>query len=139
MAKKAKRRGRPPGSKNKKVGRPSGKANGSVTSMSFDDLKAYIADLQGILASKIQEQRTSLERQLADLGDYVGAKVGGKRRGRPPGVKTAKAGTRAKPAPKYQSKKDKSQKWSGRGMTPVWMRDEMKGTKLTKDSFLISK
>jgi hypothetical protein len=25
----------------------------------------------------------------------------------------------------------------GRGMTPVWMREEMKGTKLTKDSFLI--
>jgi len=23
------------------------------------------------------------------------------------------------------------------GMTPVWMREEMKGTKLTKDSFLI--
>jgi len=30
-----------------------------------------------------------------------------------------------------------SLKWTGRGMTPVWMRDEMKGTKLTKDSFLI--
>jgi DNA-binding protein H-NS len=28
-------------------------------------------------------------------------------------------------------------KWSGRGMTPIWMRDEMKGTKLKKDDFLI--
>jgi len=28
-------------------------------------------------------------------------------------------------------------KWSGRGMTPVWMREEMRDTKLTKDDFLI--
>ena len=27
--------------------------------------------------------------------------------------------------------------WSGRGVTPVWMREEMKGTKLKKDDFLI--
>ena len=44
---------------------------------------------------------------------------------------------RAKPKPKYQSQKNKSLKWTGRGVSPVWMRDEMKGTKLTKDSFLI--
>jgi len=49
---------------------------------------------------------------------------------------------RAKPKPKYQSpryqsKKNKNLKWTGRGMLPTWMREEMKGTKLTKDSFLI--
>ena len=44
---------------------------------------------------------------------------------------------RAKPQPKYQSKKSKGLKWTGRGMLPTWMREEMKGTKLTKDDFLI--
>jgi len=44
---------------------------------------------------------------------------------------------RRKPAPKYQSKKNKSLKWTGRGMLPVWMREEMKGTKLTKQDFAI--
>jgi hypothetical protein len=44
---------------------------------------------------------------------------------------------RAKPKPKYQSKKTRGLKWTGRGMLPSWMREEMKGTKLTKDSFLI--
>jgi DNA-binding protein H-NS len=39
--------------------------------------------------------------------------------------------------PKYQSKKDPKLKWSGRGATPVWMRNEMKGTKLKKENFLI--
>src|SRR6185503_6146511 len=38
-----------------------------------------------------------------------------------------KTGRRAKPKPKYQSKKNKSLKWTGRGVTPVWMREEMKG------------
>jgi DNA-binding protein H-NS len=52
-------------------------------------------------------------------------------------VTLGKTGKRAKALSKYQSKKDPKTKWSGRGMTPIWMREEMKGTKLTKDSFLI--
>ena len=48
-----------------------------------------------------------------------------------------RTGKRAKAKPKYQSKKNESLKWSGRGVTPVWMREEMKGTKLKKDDFLI--
>ena len=28
-------------------------------------------------------------------------------------------------------------KWSGRGMLPIWMREEMRGTKLTKEDFAI--
>jgi DNA-binding protein H-NS len=43
----------------------------------------------------------------------------------------------AKARPKHQSKKKPSMTWSGRGMLPVWMREEMKGTKLKKDDFLI--
>jgi DNA-binding protein H-NS len=44
---------------------------------------------------------------------------------------------RAPAKPKYQSKKHKRLKWSGRGLMPIWMREEMKGTKLTKDDFSI--
>jgi DNA-binding protein H-NS len=74
-----------------------------------------------------------LEAQIAALG--VSTKRGN-------GLAKAKAkngrkGIRAKAKPKYQSKKNKSVKWSGRGMTPIWMREEMKGTKLKKDDFLI--
>ena len=36
------------------------------------------------------------------------------------------------------SRKNPKTVWSGR-MTPVWMRAEMKGTKLKKDDFLIEK
>ena len=129
MAKKAKRRGRPPGSKNKKtIGK-------SVAKMDVMQLRAYIDDLQGTLAKKVSEQRAYFEGQLSKLGGYVSKRTSA-------AVKAVKSGDgrtgqRAKPKPKYQSKKNKSLKWTGRGMTPVWMREEMKGTKLTKDDFLI--
>lgn len=127
MAKK--RRGRPPGSKNKKsIGK-------SVATMDVVQLRAHIDDLQGVLAKKVNEQRSFFERQLAELGDYVSKKATAAYKAVAP---NGKAGKRAKAKPKYQSKKDKSVKWSGRGMTPVWMREEMKGTKLKKDDFLIS-
>ena len=127
MARKAKRRGRPPGSKNKKsLGK-------SVATMDVIQLRAYIDDLQSTLAKKVSAQRSYFEDQLSQLG--VSKKTTA-------AVKTVtpangRSGQRAKPKPKYQSKKNKSLKWTGRGMTPVWMREEMKGTKLTKDSFLI--
>jgi DNA-binding protein H-NS len=126
MAKKAKRRGRPPGSKS--IGK-------SVATMDIGQLRAHIDSLQNVLAKKVREQRAYFEGQLSQLGGY-GSKT------RSAAVKAVaprngRAGKRAKPRPKYQSKKNKSLKWTGRGMTPVWMRDEMKGTKLTKDSFLI--
>ena len=130
MAKKAKRRGRPPGSKNKsKVTKGLGK---SVSTMDVAQLRAHIDELQGVLSKKVSEQRAYFEDQLSKLGGYVSKKTSA-------AVKavTPRTGKRAKAKPKYQSRKDKSVKWSGRGMTPIWMREEMKGTKLKKDDFLI--
>jgi DNA-binding protein H-NS len=131
MAKKA-RRGRPPGSKNKK----SVKANGSITKMDVGQLRSYIDSLQSVLAKKVNEQRAYFEHQLAQLGGYVSKKTSAAVKAVTPGK--GRTGKRAKALPKYQSKKDRSVKWSGRGMTPVWMREEMKSTKLKKEDFLIS-
>ena len=128
MAKKAKPRGRPPGSKNKKsIGK-------SVATMDIGQLRAHIDSLQNVLAKKVREQRAYFEGQLSELGGYVSKRATAAGKAVTPNGRTGKRG---KAKPKYQSKRDKSVKWSGRGMTPVWMRDEMKGTKLTKDSFLI--
>jgi DNA-binding protein H-NS len=139
MAKKAKRRGRPPGSKNKVKGvrAPKGIAK-SFAKMEVTQLRGLIDDLEGLLSRKIQAQRSILEGHLAELQGYVSQRAAGVVRTvmRVPKADVRK-GVRAKPEPKYQSKKDRSLRWSGRGMLPVWMREEMKGTKLTKDSFLI--
>ena len=123
MAKKAKRRGRPPGAKKTSIGK-------SVATMDIGQLRAHIDTLQNVLAKKVSEQRAYLEGQLSQLGGYVPKKAIAAAKAITP--RTAK---RAKVKPKYQRKK--TLKWSGRGMLPVWMRDEMKGTGLTKESFLI--
>ena len=102
--------------------------------MDVGQLRDYIGSLKSALVEKIQRQKDALEGQLAELQGYVSPKAAGV-------VRTVKrvprTGKRAKAKPKYQSKKNKSLKWSGRGVTPVWMREEMKGTKLKKDDFLI--
>ena len=40
--------------------------------------------------------------------------------------------------PRYRSKEDPTVTWSGRGVLPKWMREEMEGTSLTKEDFRIS-
>jgi DNA-binding protein H-NS len=121
MAKKAKRRGRPPGAK-------------SPDKMDVGQLRQYIDKLQGVLSKKVSEQRAYFEEKLSELIG-LGAP---KKRGRPPGSTGPKRkGTRRKASPKYRSRKDSKVVWSGRGVTPVWMREEMKGTRLKKDDFLI--
>jgi DNA-binding protein H-NS len=129
MAKKAKRRGRPPGSK-------------SPDKMDVGQLQQHIDRLNGLLKKKVSEQRAYFEGKLSELSGYASAKasrvmsaMGGGGRGGGGGRK----GTRRKAIPKYRSRKNPKTVWSGRGMTPVWMRDEMKGTKLKKDDFLIQK
>jgi DNA-binding protein H-NS len=132
MAKKAKRRGRPPGSKNKKKSVKGLTKN--FAKMEVGQLRNYIGELEQVLAAKIQQQREFLEGQLAGLQIYASNKAAAAVR---TVMRVPRAGKRKKPAPKYQSKKDKSLKWTGRGMLPTWMRQEMKGTKLTKEDFAI--
>ena len=135
MAKKAKRRGRPPGSKNKNSAGKAGKSIArSVSKMDVGQLRSYIDNLEKVFAAKLQQRREILEGHLSELQGYVSSKAA-------KAVRTVmmvpRKGKRAKAKPKYQSKKNRSVKWSGRGMLPVWMREEMKGTKLTKQDFAI--
>lgn len=135
MAKKAKRRGRPPGSKNKKkVGKSVGKLTKNFAKLEVGQLRSYISNLEDMLAAKVKQQREYLQGQLDSLQIYASNKAAVAVRTL---MRVPKTGKRAKPKPKYQSKKNKSMKWTGRGMLPIWMREEMKGTKLTKENFLI--
>jgi DNA-binding protein H-NS len=129
MAKKAKRRGRPPGSK-------------SPDKMDVGQLQQYIDRLNGVLKNKVSEQRAYFEEKLSELSGFASAKasrVMSAMGGGGGGVRKGRKGTRRKATPKYRSRKNPKILWSGRGMTPVWMREEMKGTKLKKDDFLIQK
>ena len=123
MAKKAKRRGRPPGAK-------------SPDKMDIGQLRQYIEKMENLLKKKVGEQRSYFEEKLSELSGYASSKAARIVRAvSGPGKKQ----TRRKATPKYRSRKNSKIVWSGRGVTPVWMREEMKGTKLKKDDFLIAK
>jgi DNA-binding protein H-NS len=47
--------------------------------------------------------------------------------------------TRAKPTPKYRSKKYRKIVWTSRGSATRWMKEEMKDLKMKKDDFLIGR
>lgn len=99
-------------------------AKKSYASMSVDALFNLRDEISEVLSSRAAD----LQRQLAKL---TGS---GAKRGRP-----AKSRGRngRKVAPQFRSKKDPKLVWSGRGGMPRWMKAEMKGTKLTKESFRI--
>ena len=104
MAKKAKRRGRPPGSKNKSALAKVGKLAKSVSKMDVRQLRDYIAGLESALAAKVQQQREFLEAQLAGLRIYADNKAGAAVRAV---MRVPNTRKRAKAKPKYQSKKNK--------------------------------
>lgn len=91
-----------------------------IRSLNVEQLLALRHQIEEVLAAK----RTELERQLRSIG------------GEPKGIKS-QAGVKIPPA--YRSRKDPKLQWSGRGAIPRWMRDEMKGTKLTKHDFRIAR
>jgi DNA-binding protein H-NS len=41
--------------------------------------------------------------------------------------------------PRYRSRRDPEKVWTGRGQLPRWMREEMAGTKLTREDFRIAR
>ncbi len=81
--------------------------------------------LRAEIDDQLAQRRTLLQKQLDRLEQNASRSRKAKTKGQ-------------KIAPKYRSRKDPSLTWAGRGATPLWMREEMKGTKLKKDAFLIT-
>jgi DNA-binding protein H-NS len=101
----------------------------SLTTMSIEAL----LELRDSISTTLSDRAADLQKQLSRLtGTDVGN--GAKRKpGRPKGSKLKGR----KVAAKYRSKKDPKLTWAGRGATPRWMKEEMKGGKLKKEAFLI--
>jgi DNA-binding protein H-NS len=97
-----------------------------IASMSIEALFKLRDEVTEAISSRAAELRKQLE-QLTGI----------KPRGRKPEPKGKNGRKGRRVAPQFRSKKDPKQVWSGRGATPRWMRAEMKGNKLTKESFRI--
>jgi hypothetical protein len=82
------------------------------------DVSALI-ELRGKIDALLAGKRKELEAQLAAFNASTGGNGRIGSMAKTAKASNGKAGRRAKAAPKYQSKKDKSVKWSGRGMTPI--------------------
>jgi DNA-binding protein H-NS len=102
-----------------------------LASMSVEALLKMRDEIGEILSRRADE----LKRQLSALTG-----TGPTRRARGAGRKGRRRKSSLKGrkvAPQFRSKKDPRITWSGRGATPRWMKEEMKGTKLKKESFRI--
>jgi len=111
----------------------------NVNAMSFSELAALRDQINRALSSRIDTERSELQKRLAALDEIGGAPDGGiRRRGRPPGStgnrRGAKPGTRVKP--KYRG--PNGELWSGRGNAPRWLASLEKAGK-KRESYLIAK
>ena len=118
--------------KKSKKSKNSRKSSQVLAAMSVDALLKLRDEVRAILSSRA----AGLQQQLARLGVSDGI-AGGKRRGRPPGRRSALKGRKV--VPKFRSKKNPKLTWSGRGAMAGWMKEEMKGTKLKKEDFRIAR
>ena len=98
-----------------------------LASMSVDTLLKMRDEIGEILSRRTDD----LKRQLSALTGMGKARQVRRKTGKRKTLKGRKV------AAQFRSKKDPKQTWSGRGATPRWMKAEMKGTKLTKESFRI--
>ena len=89
----------------------------ALESMSLDELWNLHEQVTSTLARRIAEQKAELEERLRRLAinDTIGAD-----KPRPPYPKVL---------PKYQNPKNPTQKWSGRGKQPHWVRTQLKAGK----------
>ncbi len=97
-----------------------------LSKLSIEELNALINAAIDRREELVQEKRSELMRQLAEL-DAVG---------KPSKAATASS-KRASPQPKYRSKENPESTWVGRGGTPRWLKTEMSKTGEPLEAFLI--
>jgi DNA-binding protein H-NS len=105
--------------------------------MKADELKKLDTDGLLELRDRIDEVLTYRRRQLEAQLERIAGRAAAS--GASGGDSQTYSQPKLRILPRYRSKKDPSVTWSGRGMLPKWMREEMKGTKLTKEDFRISR
>ena len=91
--------------------------------LSLEEMGSALETLRGIHQEAVDAKRADLMAQLEALGGI-------------PSSSKASSDGRAKPAPKYRSKKDRTLTWSGRGQMAAWLVQEMQETGKPKEFFL---
>ncbi|HZP21746.1 MAG TPA: H-NS histone family protein [Bauldia sp.] len=97
----------------------------NLNAMTVPELVSLRDQINSALSKKIEAERAELQKRMDELSNLHGHAANGptppKRRGRPPGVASAKRSPIAgkKVAPKYRG--PEGELWTGRGNTPRWL------------------
>jgi DNA-binding protein H-NS len=100
----------------------------NLKSMSIDRLTDLRHRVEAALASKVIDQRRTIESELAKLTRLQGAKTLRKN--------GSGFGLRGPVAPKYRNPQNPEETWAGRGLRPKWLAAAIKAGK-SVDDFLI--
>jgi DNA-binding protein H-NS len=94
----------------------------ALKTMSISKLMDLKEKVDAVLASKVAEERRTLQSRLANLGRVGSAAVPGSR-----------GGVRGKVAPKYRNPGNPAETWAGRGLKPRWLVTAIKAGKKLED------
>ena len=100
----------------------------NLKSMSISRLTYLRHRVEAALASKVIDQRRTIESELAKLTQLQGAKTSRKN--------GSGFGLRGPVAPKYRNPQNPEETWAGRGLRPKWLATAVKAGK-SVDDFLI--
>jgi DNA-binding protein H-NS len=90
--------------------------------MSIDKLAALREQVEAAIATKVIEERRTLQVELVKLSRYSGRRGSGER-----GLRGGRV------APKYRNPANPSETWAGRGLKPRWLAAALKSGKKLED------
>jgi DNA-binding protein H-NS len=95
-------------------------ATANLKSMSIDKLSKLKDQVDAVLATKVADERRTLQAELGKLSRYGGDGMG---------AKGMRGGTRGSVAPKYRNPDNPAETWAGRGLKPRWLAAALKSGK----------
>ena len=90
----------------------------SLTSMSIDKLSKLKDQVDAAIASRVVEERRTLQSQLGKLSRYEHA-----------GTRGQRGASRGAVPPKYRNPENPAETWAGRGLKPRWLMAALKSGK----------
>jgi DNA-binding protein H-NS len=88
-----------------------------LTSMTLDALMVLRDNVDRVISTRAEAERTTIERQLARLSGFVGGSAPRRKKSSLKGRKVA---------PKYRNPANPSETWAGRGVRPRWLQAQLK-------------
>jgi DNA-binding protein H-NS len=88
-----------------------------LASMTLDALMVLRDNVDRVISTRAEAERTTIERQLARLSGFVGGSAPRRKKSSLKGRKVA---------PKYRNPANPSETWAGRGVRPRWLQAQLK-------------